>query len=585
MNKLILTNLDSFEVTNKENVFLGPWCFRDEKEREKYWDSYQFRELFVNAGEFEDASLYIRGLSERLLIEYSQKLNDLHSRNYSLEYWRILVMPWIIRSLEIFFIRYKQIKKLSDNEYFVSIYENKHQNIFLNSRDFYNFLLGENGQYFSYSLLIDFLKPENFIISYTPELDKKLRTDHLKKIERHNTLNELKRNLVHINRIILANLTGIYIDGIKGINTSDILYMSIMLLSKKQDSKENQFNFNKFNTESSLKIEHKEFEEFTNTILFKLIPQSFTTRFKENEKNAKRKLLLLSKRNNLLFIGAIMGGIDSQRFFLAQYKEERKGKILISQHGGLSYGISRSFPAMAMIEYMNADYFLTWGWEKHANYQVNAIPLPSPQLSKKIGKRKNPSKNLVMVGTQARLVNDRLASRIQTEQCMSYRKEKIKFIDSLQKKNRNNLLYRPYFSEVDSYPERNYLKEKVPSLELIENDFDKRLFEAKCVIIDHPGTTFDISISANIPTIIFWDRNSWLFTEDGEKILDILQKTKVFHPNGESAADFINSSIEDMENWWNNDETRSSIHLYQTHYARISEAWRDDWTNLISKLK
>ncbi len=584
MKKLILTNLNKFEAKDKNYIFLGPWCFRDEAEKEKYWDSHQFIELF-NGKEFEEASLYIRGLSEKLLIEYSQRLNNLHSRNYSLEYWRILLMPWIIRSLEIFFIRFKQIKKFSDNEYLVSIYKNKHQNKFVNSRDFYNFFLEDHGQHYSYSLIIDFLKPEKFILDYIPELEEEKRTEHFKKIKKHNTLNELKRDLVHINRIFLANLTGVYIDGIKGINTSDILYIAKMLLSKKRDSKENHLSFNKFNAETSLEIEPKEFEEFINSTLFKLIPQSFTTKFKENERNAKLKLLLLSKRNNLLLVGAIMGGIDSQRFFLAQFKEERKGKILISQHGGLSYGISRSFPAMAMIEYMNADYFLTWGWKKHANYQVNAIPLPSPQLSKKIRKRRNTSKKLVMVGTQARLVNDRLASRIQTEQCIFYRKEKIKFIDSLKKENRNNLLYRPYFSEVDSYPERTYLKEKVPSLKLIENNFDEKLFAAKCVIIDHPGTTFDISISANIPSILFWDRNSWLFTEDGERILDILQKTKVFHPNGESAADFINSSLEDIEDWWNNEETRSSINLYQTHYARISEAWRDDWTNLISKLK
>ena len=125
----------------------------------------------------------------------------------------------------------------------------------------------------------------------------------------------------------------------------------------------------------------------------------------------------------------------------------------------------------------------------------------------------------------------------------------------------------------------------MPSLKLIENDFDEKLYTAKCVIIDHPGTTFDISISANIPSILFWDKHSWLFTKDGERILDILQKAKVFHPNGESAADFINSSSEHIEDWWNCNETRSSINLYQTHYARISEAWRDDWTNLISKLK
>ena len=120
---------------------------------------------------------------------------------------------------------------------------------------------------------------------------------------------------------------------------------------------------------------------------------------------------------------------------------------------------------------------------------------------------------------------------------------------------------------------------------ILENDFDQKLLSARCVIIDHPGTTFDISISANIPSILFWDRKSWLFTEDGEDILDILQKARVFHPDGKSAADFIDSISDEIEDWWNSNETRDSISLYRNHYAMISEEWRDVWAKLIKELQ
>ena len=585
MKKLILTNLDEFEPEDKDSIFLGPWCFRDLAEKEKYWNSHKFDELFIDAKEFEDASFYIRGFAENLLLKYSEKLNKIHKRENSVGYWRILLMPWIIRSLEIFFIRYKQLKNFSDEEYSVSILKDCYQHEFQNSRDFYNFLLNETGQHFSYSLLIEFLRPEKFTVSNLPDSENKIRTNHSKKIERHNAFNEFKRNLGHINRILLANLTGLYIDGIKGINTIDIISIATELKRKNISFLENSINKKDSNEQIPFKTKHKDFEDFIETVLFQFLPLSFKTDFEMNEKNAKRKLLLLSKRNKLLLIGAIMGGIDSQRFFLAQYKEQRKGKLLISQHGGLSYGISRSFPAMAMIEYKNADYFLTWGWTKHANYQVNAIPLPSPQLSKRIGLRNNVTEDLILVGTQARLVNDRLASRIQTEQCNLYRSEKVRFIKSLGLKDRDKLSYRPYFSEIDSYPEKDFLRNEIPSLKFIENDFDQKLLSARCVVIDHPGTTFDISISANIPSILFWDRRSWLFTEDGEDILDILQKARVFHPDGKSAANFINSISDEIEDWWNDNETREAINLYRSHYAMISEEWRNAWANLIKELQ
>ena len=67
----------------------------------------------------------------------------------------------------------------------------------------------------------------------------------------------------------------------------------------------------------------------------------------------------------------------------------------------------------------------------------------------------------------------------------------------------DNLFYRPYSSEIDSYPEKSFLKMKVPKIRFIEKNFEERLLKAKCLIVDHPGTTFDIAIAANIPTLLF----------------------------------------------------------------------------------
>ncbi len=91
--------------------------------------------------------------------------------------------------------------------------------------------------------------------------------------------------------------------------------------------------------------------------------------------------------------------------------------------------------------------------------------------------------------------------------------------------------------------------------------------------------------SDNIPSILFWDRKSWLFTEDGEDILDILQKARVFHSDGKSAANFINSISNEIEDWWNDNETKEAINLYRSHYAMISEECKNAWANLIKELQ
>jgi len=584
MKDLILTNLNKFEIRDENFEFLGPWCFRDLEDKEKYWDQVKFEALFQNGKEFEEASKYIISFAEKLLVQYSKKLNKLHKRNYSEEYWSILLMSWIIRSLEIFFIRYKDLIKLNDNQYSVSIFDQEIKAKFDNSRNFYNYLLSEHGQHYSYSVLIEYLKLENLKINYIKDDKEKKPTKHQKNIDRHNIISEYRRSIKQIMSIFFANIFGVYIDGIKGIGVFNVMSIGLKLSSIK-NKKENTISpDNKLKTEIKSEKKYKDFEEFIENCLFELIPESLTTDFKKYEFKSKKKLNLLSKKHKVLIVGAIMGGIESQRYFLAHFKEERKGKIAVSQHGGLSYGIMRTFPSAAMIEYKNADYFLSWGWCEHSDYQVNAIPVASPLLSRKINSRKSVSNEIILVGAQARLVNDRLSSRIQTEQCNNYRDEKIRFIESLENENIKNLFYRPYYSEIDSYPEKSFLKNKVPSIRFIDDNFDKRLVKAKCVIIDHPGTTFEISLAINIPTLLFWNKSSWLQTDEGEQVLEMLEEAKIFHPNGKSAATFLNSISNNIDSWWNSKEVKDAKNHYQKQYALTSQRWEDEWVQLINKL-
>ena len=146
-------------------------------------------------------------------------------------------------------------------------------------------------------MFIVFFRPEKFTVSNLPDSENKIRTNHSKKIERHNAFNEFKRNLGHINRILLANLTGLYIDGIKGINTIDIISIATELKRNNTSFLENSINKKDSNEQIPFKTKHKDFEDFIETVLFQFLPLSFKTDFEMNEKNAKRKLLLLSKRN------------------------------------------------------------------------------------------------------------------------------------------------------------------------------------------------------------------------------------------------------------------------------------------------
>ena len=54
---------------------------------------------------------YLNTLYEKLLVSFSIKLNSLNSENKSINFWRILIGPWLGNFLHIYFERWKNIEK------------------------------------------------------------------------------------------------------------------------------------------------------------------------------------------------------------------------------------------------------------------------------------------------------------------------------------------------------------------------------------------------------------------------------------------------------------------------------------------
>ena len=77
-------------------LFLGEWCKRFSKR--ELWENldsevleYHWNDRKKLASDYK----YLQQLYEILLISLSKKLNEVHSCNYSIRYWRILVGPWL----------------------------------------------------------------------------------------------------------------------------------------------------------------------------------------------------------------------------------------------------------------------------------------------------------------------------------------------------------------------------------------------------------------------------------------------------------------------------------------------------------
>ena len=61
-----------------------------------------------------------------------------------------------------------------------------------------------------------------------------------------------------------------------------------------------------------------------------------------------------------------------------------------------------------------------------------------------------------------------------------------------------------------------------------------------------------------------------MLNKETTKDLEILTDAQIFHPNYESAVNFINKNYENIDDWWNSDKTQKARSFFCKKYASVS---------------
>ena len=178
MKKLYLEVIDEL-YDPKVDYTLGPWCFIGAENLYPEWENIEFIEPFENIKSLSEAELFTRNLANQYAIKLTTTLNAQHSRNFSVEYWRSMLILWLIALIQALWRRYKHI------ENFVQVYKGENLNVHIYNgpkhenidslNEFMDLLLYSSSfDFWISSLLIEKLAPDNW--SLTPissSLDKK----------------------------------------------------------------------------------------------------------------------------------------------------------------------------------------------------------------------------------------------------------------------------------------------------------------------------------------------------------------------------------------------------------------------------
>ncbi|MBF0543343.1 MAG: hypothetical protein HQM08_02860 [Candidatus Riflebacteria bacterium] len=564
MRRLFLSVIpDDFSV--KHDVVLGPWCFLEREESFPNWENLNFSpDPFSTPQEMIQATQQCIFLTETLLPFFSQILNGRNSIKFSQKFWRVLLFPWLFQLIENTWERELRIQKFFEDHpqepFEVTLVSDTIEWNFLNTADFDNFTLSPVFEWWLFSRILEKYDISSWKVSYVavnisptvnpPPLEKPLKFFFREKI--------FSRFFQRCNKVY-------------GFSWWVSVLFSIFLSIKPPQKRINIKKTGLLKPSLNLNSRMDFFK-----LGMKTLPRIFLD-IKPLLPNPKR-----GKKGKLQLIGPLLFNSEKDKIKIA-FSEEKGENVIVTQHGG-GYGTSQIFPIASEIEFKHFA-FLSWGWRRQEDYLGNIIPLPSPFLSQFSGKHKKRNEVLIEVGNKMNLFLFRLQSNLlQSNEQIRYRKSKEQFFNQISPHIFRNTLYRPYPEGPGCLKDISFFKRKFPNLQICEGNLHSQLLECKLAVIDHPGTTLNISLAANCPTICFWEPKAFHMCRQSSHLFENFKKCGILFENGALAARKVNEIWENVQDWWQTKEIQMARLDWCHQYALTSKFWWIDWIKFLWNL-
>lgn len=308
---------------------------------------------------------------------------------------------------------------------------------------------------------------------------------------------------------------------------------------------------------------------------------------------------------------------DAYRLRLAGLRESGC-RLFCVQHGA-NYGNLLSVGILPFEYGQHA--FFTWGWREHGDLPVNARSLAHPILAGICGAHKERAPRLILVGTEMSPYLYRLKSRPLAKALLAYRQGKVIFFRELLKRfgpraqtapfpdasaasaltatdpagtespganpappespgaepAAPELLYRPYFKTAGGLDDAEYLRRHLPGIGLCAGDLTERMLGCRLLVLDHYGTTLHTALAADVPTLVFWDRDEWGMDAESERVLDALRQAGILHATPGQAARQAAAVWNDPAVWWQSAPVRQARALWLERYAMVGDGPDRPW--------
>src|SRR3990167_5389997 len=368
---LATTALTNFWDITQPIVFLGDWCVKSEEELKKAGVHGEFLSAdSTDSSCSKEAFYYTNKVYESLLPKISEWLNNIHQETYSLQYWRMIVGPfllWYIQVVHHRFVHLKAAFQLYPNIKTFGLASHSFLTP-IDTSEFYFF--ASESDAWNLQLITQILECTSMTsLRYFPhywEAELACREKKLSNIVKYKNSTQLKLNILKyflkiwpFRKVGLAccmhefskrNILKLIIRS--GFRIFPVVEMQTMRFEQER----------KYNVDSQLRQSLKNLligDGFIDLILKTLVvnmPLNFVEHYKQE--------IDRSKKHFPYKIDAVISTTWMQHDLLkmwgAYQKSEFSTKLVNIQHGG-GYGMV-NYCTYEILERKNCDVFISWGW-------------------------------------------------------------------------------------------------------------------------------------------------------------------------------------------------------------------------------
>ncbi len=582
---LLVTTADQrFWKTDTKILFLGDWCRRYSQKH--VWSQLDHEVLpfhWDNREKLYQDYQFLGNLHESCLARLASKLNDLHGTDFPLRYWRILIGPRLIYSIQVLYERYLSICEAEKSGKVSKVLLPTSDSAAWIAKGYAEFTRGVYQDPFNqylYSEIIRFLKnlpyeitdtpslkPSNNVNTNTPQSFTKIAQTLLRNFGRllPDKMNEVVFVHSYIKPIELARLQ-ISLGQIPGLYPPTVKTKLLPINNLMRE----KINFG----ESGSPFE---------SLLYKLIPALIPTVYVEGYQDMhQRSLHTFPGKPKVIYTTNGFYGNEGFNFW-ASWQVTRGTKLVTSQHGG-HYGILK-WSAHERHELKITDKHFTWGWEKQG--QPLIAPMASGQLKSKVKHLKAKANgNILWVGMSTPLYPYWLFSSPMGPQFASYFMDQKRFAGGVSDGLRRLLVYRLYGTDF-GWNQKKRLTDMMPSIKIYDGQksYYQQLNEARLCISTYNSTTYLETFAANFPSLLFWDPDLWELRSSAQPYFDELREVGILHDTPESAAIKANSIYTNPMDWWQSADIQKVRKRFCDRFARISTQWVSEWRKELQKVR